>query len=213
MRRCKVSSGSRLEALPSGRQSPKAVYSFRDHLENSLDLSGSVEARQGKADARSRSSVRQSHSFQDVGWFRSSGLAGTSSGDGKAFKVESDHQGLGFDMIEEKITGIRGARGSSTIYAGCWDLAQESLFKMIAQVDQGCGTILGEPCLSEGSGLTQSHNARYIFRAGPALTLMRPSVKEGSEANVAAGKENAGSLRSIHLVAGDAEKIHFLQLA
>ena len=59
-------------------------------------------------------------------------MAGAASADGKAFEVESDDEGFGFEVIEVEAGGVADAGGVGSVDSGLGDFSEEGLLEMVA---------------------------------------------------------------------------------
>ena len=67
--------------------------------------------------------------------------------------------------------------------------------------------------MGEFGGAAEGYDAGDVLGAGAALALLRASVEQRRDVDAAADEEDAGALRGVHLVAGDAEQVDVLERA
>src|SRR5712671_5094391 len=189
------------------RQLPQSRYRLQHQRKRDFDVFPGILFAQAKADAGAGAVRTQSHRREHMGWLDGSRRTCRACRHCQAFQIESDHHRLALDMVEINARRIGYARRAIAIHPNFFDLRQNSLLQAVAQCGHFRVIIALETPHSQLCGFAQRHNSGNVLSTSPAGTLVPSTIKQRPRTRSLAHIERAYSLRRVHFVAGDRERM------
>ena len=198
------------QLFPHGRDAPQIFHDPGDFLENVIHILLGVPLAEAQTQGAVGHLVGPANGQQHVAGIQRAGGAGAAGGGANPRLIQKQQQAFPLNALKAEVH-IAGEPVDRVAVQGAVGNPGKSGNQLIPQGGDLCGVFVDMVAgLFQRGG--QAHDAGDILRTGPLAPLLSAALDDVGQRDALPGKENAGTLGAVELVAGEGQHIDVLLL-